>query len=96
MVINVFIAVVTNNLESAKEEERQRQDEQGPDRVLLRRMAQMREQLLSLRVNSAQGRPPAVYNSGENSRAEDSTRRCQKGARRASRKWYDTARDKSV
>ena len=48
----MFFAVVTNNLESAKEDERQWQDEQGQDRLLLRRTAQMREQLLNLRVNS--------------------------------------------
>jgi voltage-gated sodium channel len=45
VVINLFIAVVINNLESAKEEERHRQDENSPDRMLLQRLAQVREQL---------------------------------------------------
>jgi hypothetical protein len=49
-----------------------------------------------MRTNCAQERRPLIYNSGENSRAEDSTRRVRKGARRASRKRYVIARDKSA
>jgi voltage-gated sodium channel len=48
VVINLFIAVVINNLESAKEAERHRQDEDSPDRELLQRMAQLREQIAEL------------------------------------------------
>jgi voltage-gated sodium channel len=48
VVINLFIAVVINNLESAKEAERHRHDEDSPDRELLQRLARLREQIAVL------------------------------------------------
>jgi voltage-gated sodium channel len=96
VVINLFIAVVINNLESAKEEQRHREDENNPDRILLESMTQIRAQCTCSKANSADGRPSPVHNSGENNRAEDSTSCCQKGVRRASRKQYNAARDKSA
>lgn len=45
VVINLFIAVVINNLESAKEEERRRSDAQRPQHAILEKINALREQL---------------------------------------------------
>jgi len=45
VVINLFIAVVINNLESAKEQERRRSDADNPQALLLQRIGELREQL---------------------------------------------------
>ncbi len=59
VVINLFIAVVINNLEAAKAEDRQETDVQHPQYVLLQQMNELREQLTrveqSLREPTTQG-----------------------------------------
>ncbi len=48
VVMNLFIAVVINNLESAKEAERRREDARSPQAALLDRIEHLREDLLRL------------------------------------------------
>jgi voltage-gated sodium channel len=48
VVMNLFIAVVINNLESAKDEERRREDAQNPEIALLNQLQNLRKDLLRL------------------------------------------------